>query len=343
MGSLLADIGVTLPVIAAPMAGGPTTPAMVAAAASAGSIGLLAAGYKSPADVAEQIRTVRTGASRFGVNLFAPNPIAVDPSEYREYVRRMETEAARRGIELDLGEPREDDDAWQAKIDLLVHDPVPIVSFTFGVPEVNTIRALKAAGSVILLTVTSAREAEDAVLAGADALVVQASAAGGHSGTFNPRQTPPELPIGDLLRSVRSVTRRPLLAAGGMSTPEGVVSALMSGADAVAVGTALLLTPESGASQTHKSALVDPRFSQTVVTRAFTGRPARALRNDFTRRHTAAAPAGYPALHHLTGPLRRAAAAAGDPQVLHLWAGTGHAMIPTGNTRDVLAFLSSEV
>lgn len=343
MTSLLADIGATLPVFAAPMAGGPTTPAMVDAAASAGSIGLLAAGYRTPADVADQIRSVRTATSRFGVNLFAPNPIPVDPSEYRAYVRRMQAEAGRRGMTIDDGEPREDDDAWQEKVDLLTQDPVPVVSFTFGIPDPHTIRALKAAGSVILLTVTSAGEAEAAIAAGADALVVQASAAGGHSGTFTPRETPPGLPLGVLLRRVRSVTRRPLIAAGGVSTPGGVVDALTSGADAVAVGTALLLTPESGASQTHKDALVDPRFTDTVVTRAFTGRPARALRNDFTERHTAAAPSGYPALHHLTSLLRRAAAAAGDPQGLHLWAGTGHATIPTGGTVDVLAYLASGV
>ena len=343
MTSLLADIGATIPVLAAPMAGGATTPAMVTAAASAGSIGVLAAGYKSPAELAEQISSVRAATSRFGVNLFAPNPVTVDPSEYRAYVRRMQAEAGRRGIAVDVGEPREDDDAWQEKVDLLTHDAVPVVSFTFGVPDPGTIRDLRAAGSVILLTVTSAREAEAAISAGADALVVQASAAGGHSGTFTPRETPPALPIDVLLRSVRSITRVPLIAAGGMSTPDGVVNALTAGADAVAVGTALLQTPESGASPTYRNALADPRFTRTVLTRAFTGRPARALSNDFTTRHSASAPSGYPALHHLTIPLRRAAAAAGDPQGLHLWAGTGYRNIPAGDTQGVLAHLASGV
>lgn len=341
MNSFLANIGATLPVLAAPMAGGSTTPAMVTAAAAAGSVGFLAAGYKSGTEVAEQISSVRRMTPLFGVNLFAPNPVTVDRAAYREYVRRMQGEAERFGISVDATEPREDDDGWQEKVDLLTHDPVPIVSFTFGLPSPGTVRALKSAGSLVLLTVTSADEAEAAAQVGADALVVQAAAAGGHSGTFTPRVSPPALSLAHLLRSVRSVTRLPLIAAGGLSTPASIAEALTRGADAVTVGTALLLTRESGASQTYKSALRDPQFSRTVVTRAFTGRPARALRNDFTNRHTAVAPSGYPAIHHLTSPLRRAAATSGDPQRLHLWAGTGHMEIPTGDTQRVIVTLAS--
>lgn len=341
--SLLDDLGITLPVLAAPMAGGPTTPAMVTAASAAGSIGFVAAGYKSADAVADEIRAVRELTPRFGVNLFAPNPVAVDPTEFAEYHRRMQQEAERLGISIELSEPKEDDDTWQQKLDLLTRDPVPVVSFTFGIPDAAAMRALKAAGSMILLTVTSADEALAAIEAGADALIVQASAAGGHSATFTPRVLPPVVPIDELLQGIRSVTSLTLIAAGGIATPDDVASALAAGADAVTVGTALLRSAESGASETHKDALADPNFSRTIVTRAFTGRPARALSNEFTDRHDAYGPSGYPAVHHLTRAIRQAAAAAGDPQSLHLWAGTGYRAATTGTTGRILAQLASQV
>ena len=108
----------------------------------------------------------------------------------------------------------------------------------------------------------------------------------------------------------------------------------------MAVGTLLLCTDESGASRTHRDALADPGFPGTVVTRAFTGRPARALRNRFVDEHDATAPAGYPAIHHLTRRLRQAAAAAGDPHGVHLWAGTGFRSATTGPARDVIGRLA---
>ena len=341
MTALFTGTGITLPVLAAPMAGGSTTPHMVAAAAAAGGMGFLAAGYKPPAELAEQIQIVRAKTESFGVNLFAPNPIPVDRIQYDNYILRMQVEAERLGVMINRGGPLEDDDAWREKVDLLAHDPVPVVSFTFGLPDLHTVRTLKTVGTMICVTVTSAREAEVAEQIGADALIVQASAAGGHSGTFTPRVNPENLSLGDLVRSVRAVTHRPLIAAGGISTPKGVIDTLASGAVAVAVGTALLLTPESGASSTYKEALSNPAFEHTVVTRAFTGRPARALRNKFTELHSDFAPSGYPALHHLTSPIRKAAASAGDPHALHLWAGTGHRTIPIGGTSAVLSHLAS--
>jgi pyruvate/2-oxoglutarate dehydrogenase complex dihydrolipoamide acyltransferase (E2) component len=115
----------------------------------------------------------------------------------------------------------------------------------------------------------------------------------------------------------------PLIAVGGLATPADVAAAVHAGADAVAVGTVLLRSNEAGTTAAHKAALADPARTTTVLTRAFTGRPARALRNEFIGRYGHLAPFGYPAVHHLTSPLRKAAAAAGDPERMHLWAGTG--------------------
>ncbi|MGH8862628.1 MAG: nitronate monooxygenase [Jatrophihabitantaceae bacterium] len=336
----LSALGADLPVLAAPMAGGPSTVDLVVAAGRAGSLGLLAAGYKTAAQVAEQIAAVRAAGVAFGVNLFAPNPVPVDPAAFHRYAAAIQSDADPYGIDLSGAVPVEDDDGWAAKLDLLLSDPVPLAGFTFGIPTPATIALLHAAGTIVLQTVTSADEARHAADAGADVLAVQASAAGGHSGTLTPHRLPPATPIADLVGQVAAAVPLPLVAAGGLGTADDVAAVLAAGAQAAMVGTVLLRALESGASATHRAALADPSRGETVVTRAFTGRPARALRNDFTDRHGASAPSGYPALHHLTSALRRAAAAAGDADRVHLWAGTGYRHAREEPAADVLTRLA---
>jgi nitronate monooxygenase len=324
MHAALSNLGLSSPVIAAPMAGGPSTPQLVVAAAGAGGLGFLAGGYKTGEVLAEQITEVRAGSVPFGVNLFAPNPVPVDPEAFRRYARTIQPEGS--PYELDLaGAPiAEDDDRFAEKIAVLLSDPVPVVSFTFGVPDPGVIAALRRAGTLVVQTVTSADEARLAADAGVDMLAVQASAAGGHSGTLTPATIVPETPLVTLLRQVRAAVPLPMAGAGGLATAASVAEVLAAGAEAVMVGTVLLRADESGASLPYKAALADPSRGQTVITRAFSGRPARALRNEFTDRYTPLAPAGYPAVHYLTSPMRKAAAAAGNPERINLWAGTGH-------------------
>ena len=339
----LSSLNLTCPVLAAPMAGGPTTPALVAAAARAGSLGFLAGGYKTAAALEQQIAEVRAQAGPFGVNLFVPNPVPVDPAEFRRYAAALQGEAGQYGLRLDEADPVEDDDAWAGKVDLLVRDPVPVVSFTFGLPDRSVIAALKRAGTLILQTVTSLAEARLAAAADADVLAVQALGAGGHSGTLTPQRVPAAVPLSVLVAAIRDGTGLPVVAAGGVSTPAEVAAVLNAGADAVMVGTALLRSDESGASAVHRAAIADPGRGPTVLTRAFTGRPARALPNAFTRKYGGMAPLGYPAIHHLTSGLRRASAAAGNPELVNLWAGTGYRNTITGPAGTILAHLASAV
>jgi len=341
--SPLTGLGLSSPLIAAPMAGGPSTTALILAAARVGALGFVGGGYKSPADLVEQIGAVRAEGVPFGVNLFAPNPVPVDRDAFRAYAEVVRDEAHRYGLELAAAEPVEDDDAWGAKVAALLADPVPVVSFTFGIPDQSTIAALRAAGTVVVQTVTGAAEARAAADAGVDVLAVQAADAGGHSATLTPAQPAPPVPLGELLQSVRSTTDLPMIAAGGLATPEAVAQALNAGAAAAMVGTALLLADESGASATHKAALADHSRGDTVLTRAFTGRPARALPNEFLARHDRQAPIGYPAVHHLTSPMRRAAAAAGDPERLHLWAGAGYRHSVSAPAGEILTQLARHV
>ena len=325
---LLAGLGASIPLVAAPMAGGPSTPELVLAAAEAGGLGFLAAGYKTPGQLAGQIAQVRAGTKRFGVNVFAPNPVPVDKAAFDAYAGALRELAAAYGVDLEGVEPREDDDEWDAKVELLASDPVPVVSFTFGLPPAETVSRLRRAGSLVLQTVTSPDEAKQAAALGVDGLVVQSYRAGGHSGTLTPDAPLAEVPLVELLGRVHAVVDLPLWGAGGLSTAAGIHEALVADVQAVVLGTVLLRTPESGASAPYKAALADAARTEnpteTLLTRAFSGRPARALRNGFVDRFHDRAPAGYPALHHLTSPIRKAAAAAGDPEGINIWAGTGY-------------------
>jgi nitronate monooxygenase len=191
-------------------------------------------------------------------------------------------------------------------------------------------------------TVTNGDEADAATAAGVDALAIQAPGAGGHSATLDPRRQISDRSLAEVVADVGSRTSLPLLATGGIATAADARSALEAGAGAVLVGTALLLADEAGTTETHRAALV-AADRETTLTRAFTGRPARGLRNDFIDSHEAEAPLGYPALHHLTIGMRRAAAAAGDPERLHLWAGAGYRHASAEPAAAILERLSADL
>lgn len=321
------------PVVVAPMAGGASTPDLVAAAAAAGGIGFLAAGYTSVDALMAQVARVRElGTQTFGVNLFvAGEPIDLAPA--RSYRERLAPIAHRLGV--DLPEPRDDDDAYEAKCEALLADPVPVVSFTFGCPSAGIVERFHRVGTATIATVTSDAEAALAAAAGVDALVVQGPDAGGHRATFDATIDPPTQPLPELLRAVRAVTDLPLIATGGLGTPESVQAALRD-AQAVQLGTALLDADEAGTSPTYRRGLRDSRYTETVLTRAFSGRWARGLRNSFIDTYGPDAPAAYPAVNQLTGGLRRAATLAGDSDNLSLWAGTKWRSMPTGSTASII-------
>lgn len=333
--------GAPVTIVAAPMAGGPTTPRLIVAVTQAGGFGFLAGGYQAPESLAAEIAEVREHTSRFGVNLFVPGPSDLDRDAFRAYATELQSEADVYDLRLDP-EAVVDDDRWQEKLTLLIDDPVPVVSLTFGLPDAESIAALQRVGTRVLATVTTPGEARDAQAVGVDGLVVQGAGAGGHSATHDPRRVPAPIPTPLLVRDVRAAVDLPVIAAGGVDGPAAVQALLRAGAEAVAVGTLLLRTDEAGTSSTHRNALADGAFNETVLTHAFTGRPARALRNGFIDRHRTTAPYAYPAVHHLTRSLRRAAALAGDSDRLHLWAGTGYRRAPTGPASEVVRWLAGE-
>jgi nitronate monooxygenase len=329
------------PVVVAPMAGGPSTVGLVVATAQAGALGFVPGGYKSPSALRHDIDAVAAAtAAPFGVNVFVPGPPAADVSALTRYVDTLAAEGRRLGTEI--GSPTWTDDDWKAKIDDLAARPVPVVSFTFGCPDVDIIGRLQGAGSMVWVTVCDEDEAALASASGADCLVVQGTEAGAHRGSFgdDPRADGAGAGLGifDLLPAVRAVTDLPLLAAGGIMSADSVNAALTAGAVAVQCGTAFLRCPESGAHPAYKAALADPSFDKTAFTRAFSGRPARGLLNDFMRAHPDA-PTAYPEINNATRPLRAAAAKAGDVHRMSLWAGEGFRQATEQPAADVIAML----
>jgi nitronate monooxygenase len=309
-----------VPIVGAPLAGGPTTPALAAAVSEAGGLGFLAAGYKSAAAVQAELDEFRALTSRaVGVNIFFPAREQVDERALEAYAERMRREGARYGVAP--GEPRWTDDDWTAKLELAARERPEVVSFTFGCPDRDTVEWLRSCGCRVWCTVTSVAEAEQSSASGVDALVVQGAEAGGHQGAFHDHDEEPR-PLHALLRAVRSATSTPLIAAGGISGGADVAAVLAAGAVAAQIGSALLLATEAGTSAPHRAALRTGR--ETRLTRAFTGRRARGVVNRFMRDHDAFAPRGYPEINYLTAPIRAAARERGDADGINLWAGTAH-------------------
>lgn len=330
-----------IPLIVAPMAGGPSTPALVAAAAHAGATGFLAGGYKTVDAMAAEIADTRTRASGpFGVNLFVPHA-ADRVTDLTAYQAELAAEFTRYSVPLPETDPA-DTDAWAEKIELLLADPVPVVSFTFGLPDAHTIDRFHAVGTHVTATVTDTDEASAAVAVGADSLCVQGPDGGGHRGTHAVDKAPDARDLDQLLRDVRGGTDVPLIAAGGIGTAADIARLLTIGAQAIQMGTLLLRTPESGASPAYKQALASGAFTAATVTRAFSGRWARGLTNRFIRDHDGHAPASYPQVHQLTKPLRAAAAAIGDPDGLALFAGSGFTHSREAPAAEVLESLWRE-
>ncbi|MFB7913343.1 nitronate monooxygenase [Streptomyces sp. NPDC056061] len=345
MSSVLTDL-CRYPIVQAPMAGGASGPQLAAAVSEAGGLGFLAAGYKTADGMYHEIEQARALTGRpFGVNLFMPQPALADPSAVEVYRHQLAGEAA--WYEISLGDPDDGgaDDGYEAKLAILLDDPVPVVSFTFGCPTRDTLDALAGVGSYTVVTVTTPEEAQAAQWAGADAVCAQGVEAGGHQSTHRDDPLTDGTGIGllSLVAQVRETVELPIVATGGLMRGSQIAAVLGAGAAAAQLGTAFLVCPESGASPLHKQALTNPLFAGTTLTRAFSGRPARGLVNRFVREHGPYAPAAYPQVHHLTAGLRKAAAKAGDAQGMALWAGQGHRMAREVSAGRLVGLLAEEL
>ncbi len=328
------------PIVLAPLAGGPSTPALAAAVSNAGGLGQLGLGYKSASAAAEDIGAVRKATDEpFGVNIFTPSSKeGVDERAVAVYAAEVRLEAVRAGGSV--GEPRWDDDDWAAKIDLVIAEKVPVVSFTFGLPPAEVVARIQATGSAVWVAVSDPDDAVAAASAGVDALVVQGIEAGGHRSTFVDRDGAGEFGLLALLQLVRARVDVPLIAAGGIANGYGIAGVLAAGAAAAQLGTAFMRATEAGTSKPHREALARP--GRTSLTRAFTGRQARGIVNRFLREHSASAPIAYPQVHYVTSPLRALAREAGDADLINLWAGQAFSLGYQASASEIMARLSAE-
>ncbi len=326
------------PILIAPMAGGPSTPELAAAGTAAGGIGFVAAGYLSAAGFAERLTAaMRLTSGPLGANLFVPHRSAATSEALDRYAAALSSEAHRYGVEL--GEPHFSDDDWAAKLEVLLELRPAVASFTFGLPSAAEQRLLSAAGITTAATVTTVEEACEAADVGMDCVVVQGHSAGGHRGTFDPTAAPSEDELEDVIAAITARLKLPVVAAGGLMNAVDIERVRRAGAVAAQLGTAFLLADEAGSSPVHRAALTDPSFTATVVTKSFSGRYARGLRNRFVDEHDSDAPFGYPQVHYLTAPVRAAAVSAGDPHGVNVWAGTGFRQARAAPAAAIIATL----
>jgi nitronate monooxygenase len=318
------------PVVLAPLAGGPSTPELAAAVANAGGLGFVAAGYLTPEELAVRLaRTRELTDGSLAVNLFVLDERPVDEGAVAAYGRRLEAEGQQ------TGEPRFDDDRFGEKLAVALAAGVDVLSTTFGPPPAELVTAARNTGVAVWATVAGIDDARLAAAAGADALVVQGSEAGGHRASFDDADEN-DTPLLELLAALRDVVDLPLVASGGIADAATADAARAAGAAAVQAGTAFLLCPEAGTSAPHREAV--ERGGPTAITRAFTGRRARGIVNRFMREHVDA-PSAYPHINHMTAPMRAAARAAGDAERINLWAGTRVDLARARPAADVVAEL----
>jgi nitronate monooxygenase len=341
---LTTRLGFEHPIIQAPMAGGPTTPALVAAASGAGALGSVAAAYLEPERLRQEIAEVRRLTDRpFAVNLFAGGATmgADDATPMLALIGRWHTT-----LGLPPPEPAAAPaDRFDEQVEVLLEADVPIASFTFGIPGPEHIERMHARGMFLIGTATTVEEAERIEASGLHAVVAQGSEAGAHRATFAGRFEAAMVGTMALVPQVVDAVRIPVVASGGIMDGRGIVAAQALGASAVQMGTAFLLSDEAATPPVHRERIERAREDQTVVTRAFSGRPARGIRNEFLDQvESSGIPIPpFPLQNAMTRPMRAAAARQGHGEALSLWAGQGVRLARRGPAATLIESLVREM
>jgi len=329
----------SMPVVLAPMGGGPSTPELAAAVSNAGGLGSLAAAYSGPDKIKQDIARIRELTSRpFAVNLFSLQ--AQEP--LRGNVQAVSDFLAPYHQELGLGAPQLPQKAiedFDKQIDAICETQPPIVSFTFGLLKPHVMQRLKSIPAFVIGTATTVDEALQLESSGVDVVVAQGSEAGAHRGTFAVPAEEALIGTVALVPQVIDAVRIPVIASGGIMDGRGIVAALALGASAVQMGTAFLAAKEAGTSPAWRAALLQAHEDQTTTTRAFSGRMARGLRNEFIEKWNAAGlkNLSYPWQNSFTQQMRRAASATKRPELLSLWSGQGIRLLRQGTAAELMS------
>lgn len=339
-------LGLSHPILQAPLAGGGDTPDLIAAVVEAGALGFIGAAYLTPPQIGEVSRKVRALTARpFGINLFAPLPPPEAPRNPRLALERVAPFYAE--LNLPLPEiPTPTAGAFDDQFAAALESGASVFSFTFGIPPARALEAVKARGMFLIGTATTVDEAVALEKAGVDAVVTQGSEAGGHRGTFAGDFDAGMVGTMALVPQVADAVTVPVIASGGIMDGRGIAAALVLGANAVQMGTAFLTCDEAGVPNAYKEAILGASEHDTRMTRAFSGRPARGIVNRFMneleRAESADAILPFPLQNALTRPLRNAAARQGRAEFLSLWAGQGLRLARRQSAADLIARLADE-
>lgn len=328
---LCESFNIRYPIVLAGMAGIANMAPLVAAVSNAGGLGTLGAAYMSPEELRDAIHEIkkRTQAP-FAVNIFAH----VGPDQYtnfdavnEELTSIRESLGVKRRTKDDIRSPNH----FEEQFGILLDEKVPIISTTFGLLSEHHIQRAKSLGIKIMSKVTTVEEAIQAEKRGCDVIVAQGSEAGGHRGTFDISSQPGGANIGTmaLVPQIVDHVHIPVVAAGGIMDGRGLVASLALGAQGVQMGTRFLTSAESGAHEVYKRALLDSTEESTVITNAFSGRPARGIKNDFIQHWEASStqPLPFPTQNTLTREIRNASAHQNNSEYMALWAGQGTRML----------------
>jgi nitronate monooxygenase len=306
----------------------------VAASAEAGVLGSIGAGYLSADETRKFIREVKMRTEKpFTVNLFVPEQVEMDQLNLRKAYEALKPIGEQLGIPL--WEAPLSASEFDGQVQAVVDEGVKICSFTFGLPNVETVRLLKGNDVFLIGTATTLEEAKLAEQAGMDAVVAQGGEAGGHRGSFSGKLT--FIPLQELLADVVAAVQIPVIAAGGIATREMMDSALSAGAKAVQIGTVLLAADESGAHPVYKQAVLEADEGCTVLTKAFSGKTARGICNRFITDMKEAVIAPYPYQNDLTKEIRKASAQQGKHDFMSLWAGENVHLSTEGKVKEILS------
>jgi len=305
------------PIIQAPMAG-VTTPKFVAACAEQGILGSIGAGYLDGEQTKSFIQEVKKLTKKpFAINLFVQEEPRIDVDVLQK--ARMALQPFYDELGLSPVQSVMSKEVFEEQVQAVLDENVAICSFTFGIPSADVIQRLKDNNVYVIGTATTLEEAKRVEQAGMQAVVLQGGEAGGHRGSFTePMQL---IELHDLLQQVVGEISIPIIAAGGIVAKEDVSKALAMGAQAVQIGTALLVADECEISPLYKNALLQSEAQQTTITRAFSGKPARGLANGFTERMKDAIVAPYPLQNDLTTTIRKEGAKQGKAEFLSMWMG----------------------
>lgn len=338
-------LNVRYPMIQAGMAGGMTTPALVAAVSEAGGLGTLGAGYMPPDHIRAAIHEIRQLTDRpFAVNLFVPAPFHVDDTRMAQMNERLDH--IRAALHIDHpAEVTTEGPPFEEQLAVIIEEQVPVFSSTFGVPPKAVVEILKERGVIVIGTATTVREAVELEENDVDVIVGQGSEAGGHRGTFDGAYETAMVGTMALIPQLVDHVRVPVVASGGIMDGRGAAASLVLGADGVQMGTAFLTCAESGTPSAHQEAILHSTDESTVVTRAFSGKPARGIHNRFIAEmdpYTETYP-DYPIPNSLTKDIRTAAKEQHAPDYMALWAGQASALSREQSAADLIHSVVDEV